>query len=103
LLFIPHDEMLTTTPSSRYIIRSFGLKLNPQTEIYHMSVTMEYAPGQDPLSSIQSIPTPAQLDEWKLYQGLEKVELRRASEQSDDFGEWNIREDGEKGIVRFQE
>lgn len=62
----------------RYILRSYGLKLNPQTELYRLTLTTERMPGQVPLETLLSIPKPADIDDWRLCERIEEMEMRRA-------------------------
>ncbi|PKS10194.1 hypothetical protein jhhlp_001944 [Lomentospora prolificans] len=79
-----------------YIIRSFGLKLDPHTDTYRMSLTMEQAPGQERVEALQLIPRPSQLDDWQLYQKVEECEIQRTG--VDEFETWRAMQKGDRVV-----
>ena len=72
--------------SHRYILRSFGLKLDPLTDTYRMTLTIEQASGQERVEAFQAIPRPSQLDDWRLYERIEEAEIQRVGK--DGFETW---------------
>ncbi|KAJ0118496.1 hypothetical protein J7T55_009279 [Diaporthe amygdali] len=78
-----------------YILRSWSLKLDQATEIYTMRLVLERMPGQTPINEILHIPGPSQLDDWKLYEKLEKERIKQ-TEGDARLTEWMIRRDQER-------
>ncbi|SPO04495.1 uncharacterized protein DNG_07180 [Cephalotrichum gorgonifer] len=61
-----------------YTLRSYALKLDPQTETYRMTLTSDRVPGQIPLETLKIVPRPAELDDWRLCDRIEEKEMIRA-------------------------
>lgn len=74
-----------------YVIHSWSIKLNINTDLYTLRLTLERMPGQKHMDDILQIPKPSQLDDWKLYEQLERDRIRR-TEGKVKFDHWtNIR------------
>lgn len=78
-----------------YILRSWSLKLDQATEIYSMRLTLERLSGQTPIEEILHIPRPSQLDDWSLYEKLERERIKQ-TEGDARLTEWIIRRDKER-------
>jgi len=74
-----------------YAVRSFGLKLEQDTEIYTMTVLLQRSPLEKPLQEILAIPRPSQLDDWKLYQMMEEREMQRVGLR--EFIAWKMKQE----------
>lgn len=73
------------------MIHSWSIKLNINTDLYTLRLTLERIPGQRHMDNILQIPKPSQLDDWKLYEQLERDRIRR-TEGKVKFDHWtNIR------------
>ncbi|KAF7543880.1 hypothetical protein G7046_g9911 [Stylonectria norvegica] len=83
-----------------YIIRQYGHKRNPQTELHRVILTLERVEGQCPMEEIVQIPRPSQLDDWLLFEKYEgeMVKQRRGDQ---GFLEWKI-EKGQERIDKEQ-
>lgn len=73
--------------NTRYRISDWSLKLNMASEIYTMRLGLERFPNQKPMSEILTIPKPSQLDEWDLYEQLERSRVRK-TEGKAKFDDW---------------
>lgn len=60
-----------------------------------MRLTLERVPGQTPMDEILHIPRPSQLDEWGLYEKLERERIKQ-TEGDARLTEWIIRRDEER-------
>lgn len=60
-----------------YIIHSWSIKLNINTDLYTLRLTLERMRGQKPMDDVLKIPKPSQLDDWKLYEQLERGRIRQ--------------------------
>lgn len=87
--------MSVLTPENSYILRSFSLKLDPATDLYCMRLTLERLPGQTPIDEILHIPRPSQLDDWSLYEKLERERIKQTEGEA-RLTEWIIGRDKER-------
>lgn len=71
----------------RYRMKCWSLKLNMVSEIYTLRLTLERLAHQKPMDEITCIPRPSQLDDWKLYEQLERARVRK-TEGKTKFDEW---------------
>ncbi|KAK7717636.1 hypothetical protein SLS64_003131 [Diaporthe eres] len=78
-----------------YILESWSLKLDQATEMYTMRLILERVPGQTPIDEILHIPRPSQLDDWILYEKLERERIKQ-TEGDARLTEWIIRRDKER-------
>ncbi|RDA83538.1 hypothetical protein CP532_4480 [Ophiocordyceps camponoti-leonardi (nom. inval.)] len=70
-----------------YTIGQYGLKLDEETSIYRLVLTLQRAPEQRPMQKMALIPLPSQLDDWRLFQKYEGDMIRqKRGEQG--FVEW---------------
>lgn len=76
-------------------MHSWSLKLNMASEMYTLRLTLERMPGQKPMDEIVQIPRPSQLDDWKLYEQLERDQVRQTQSQV-KFDNWTIARDVER-------
>ncbi|KAJ4422430.1 hypothetical protein N0V82_002878 [Gnomoniopsis sp. IMI 355080] len=72
-----------------YRISSWSLKLNMASEMYTLRLTLQRLPNQIPMEDILSIPKPSQLDEWNLYEQLERTRIRKTEGQA-KFDDWTV-------------
>lgn len=79
----------------RYIIQTWGLKLNLANDLYTIRLTLERLPNQIPLQEIAVIPKPSQLDDWNLYEQLECDQIRHTEGQV-RFDDWTVARDVER-------
>lgn len=75
------------TNETRYRIQSWSIKLNMVSEVYTLRLTLERLPNQKPMDEITHIPKPSQLDDWNLYEQLERARVRK-TEGKTKFDEW---------------
>lgn len=47
------------------------------TELFTLRLTLERLPNQKPMEEIAIIPRPSQLDDWTLYEQLERKRIRK--------------------------
>ncbi|KAF3770145.1 hypothetical protein M406DRAFT_245904 [Cryphonectria parasitica EP155] len=73
----------------QYKIHSWSIKLNMASEVYTLRLTLERLPGQTPMEKITTIPKPSQLDEWLLYEQLERDHIRQTEGQI-KLDDWTI-------------
>lgn len=59
------------------------------SEVYTLRLTLERVPGQRPMEEIIDIPKPSQLDEWSLYEQLERDRIRQTQGQV-KFDSWTM-------------
>lgn len=78
---------MDTVHATRYHISSWSLKLNMASEVYTLRLTLERFPNQKPMEDILNIPKPSQLDDWKLYEQLERTRIRKTEGQA-KLDEW---------------
>lgn len=83
-----------THSSNRYNLRSFALKLDPQTDVFRMTLTGDRAPNQVPLETLRSVPRPAELDDWRLCKRIEEREMYNAG-RGHEYTEWKMQEKGD--------
>lgn len=57
------------------------------SEVYTLRLTLERLPHQTPMEEIANIPKPSQLDDWRLYEQLERARVRK-TEGRTKFDEW---------------
>lgn len=60
-----------------------------------MRLTLERVVGQTPIDEILHIPRPSQLDDWRLYEKLEKGRIKQ-TEGDARLTDWIIRRDKER-------
>lgn len=60
-----------------------------------MRFILERVPGQTPIDEILHIPRPSQLDDWTLYEKLERERIKQ-TEGDARLTEWMIRRDKER-------
>ena len=60
-----------------------------------MRLILERMPGQTPMDDILHIPRPSQLDDWSLYEKLEKERIKRTEGEA-TLTEWIMRRDKER-------
>lgn len=60
-----------------------------------MRLILERMPGQTPMDEILHIPRPSQLDDWSLYEKLERERIKQ-TEGDARLTEWMIRRDKER-------
>lgn len=60
-----------------------------------MRLILERVPGQIPMGEILHIPRPSQLDDWSLYEKLERERIKQ-TEGDASVTEWIIRRDKER-------
>lgn len=70
-----------------YVIHTWSIKLNVNTELYTLRLTLERVPGQRHMDDVLRIPKPSQLDDWKLYEQLERDRIRQ-TEGKVKFDHW---------------
>lgn len=58
-------------------------------EVYTLRLTLERMPGQVSMAELLPIPRPSQLDEWDLYEQLERERIRQTQGQV-KFDTWTI-------------
>lgn len=59
----------------------WSIKLNAARDIYTLRLTLERLPGQKPMEELMRIPRPSQLDDWLLYEQLERKRIRQTEGQ----------------------
>lgn len=60
-----------------YIIHNWSIKLNINTDLYTLRLTLERVRGQKSMDEVIKIPKPSQLDDWKIYEQLERGWIRQ--------------------------
>lgn len=65
------------------------------SEVYTLRLTLERLPGQKPMDQIIQIPRPSQLDDWHLYEQLERDQIRQTQGRV-KFDNWTIARDVER-------
>jgi hypothetical protein len=78
-----------SSDSYRYIIRQYGEKLDVNTEVHRLELTLERIAGQAPLEDIRKIPKPSQLDDWILFEKLE-AEMIKQTRGNQGFLAWKV-------------
>ncbi|KAI2637467.1 hypothetical protein GGS21DRAFT_480644 [Xylaria nigripes] len=78
-----------------YIIRQYGSKLDDNTNVHRLELTLERAVDQRPFEEIRKIPKPSQLDDWALYEKLEGDKVKKFQGHS-SYVEWKIKRQEEK-------
>lgn len=63
--------------------------------MYSMRLILERLPGQTPIDEILHIPRPSQLDDWSLYEKLEREQIKQTQGDA-RLTEWIIRRDKER-------
>lgn len=77
----------------RYTIRSYGYKLNIETEVYRLELTLERVKDQQKsMMELELIPTPSELDDWQLYNRF-LGEHFRSQEGDVGYSDWKIAEE----------
>ncbi|KAJ6780294.1 hypothetical protein PWT90_07534 [Aphanocladium album] len=79
----------------QYIIRQYGHKLQPETGLHRVIITLERVPGQKAMEELTQIPRPSQMDDWMIFERYEgeMVKKRRGNEA---FTEWKVEKAQEK-------
>ncbi|KAF4585661.1 hypothetical protein GQ602_004966 [Ophiocordyceps camponoti-floridani] len=70
-----------------YSIRQYGLKLDDETGLYRVVLTLERVPGQRPMVEVVTIPLPSQIDDWQLFEKYE-ADMVRQKRGEQAFVEW---------------
>ncbi|PSR94435.1 PUA-like domain-containing protein [Coniella lustricola] len=78
-----------------YIMQSWSLKLNMVNDMYALRLTLERMPNQGPLEQITAIPKPSQLDDWNLYEQLERTQIKNTEGQV-RLNSWTVARDVER-------
>ncbi|POS73559.1 hypothetical protein DHEL01_v208052 [Diaporthe helianthi] len=78
-----------------YILRSWSFKLDQATDLYCMRLILERVPGQKSIDEILHIPRPSQLDDWNLYEKLERERIKQTEGEA-RLTELIIRRDKER-------
>jgi hypothetical protein len=60
-----------------------------------MRIVLDRLPGQTPMDEILHIPRPSQLDDWSLYEKLERERIKQTEGEA-ILTEWIIRRDVER-------
>lgn len=81
--------------ADRYIIHSWSIKLNITTDLYTLRLTLERISGQRSMDDVMKIPKPSDLDDWKLYEQLERDRIRD-TEGKVRFDDWSNTRNAEK-------
>lgn len=77
-------------------MRSWSIKLNIVSEIYTLRLIIDRLPNQKPMEEITIIPRPSQLDDWNLYEQLERGQIRK-TEGKTKFDVWTAGRKVERG------
>ncbi|KAJ9154729.1 PUA-like domain-containing protein [Pleurostoma richardsiae] len=78
-----------------YRIRQWGQKLDVNTNIYRLEVTLDRVKGQKSMDDVKKTPKPSQIDDWHLYEKLESEWIKQR--QGDTaFMDWRMRREEEK-------
>ncbi|KUI54443.1 hypothetical protein VP1G_01721 [Cytospora mali] len=83
-----------------YILASWSLKLCPCTNLYTLRVVLERLPRQKPMKEVLRVPKPSQLDDWTLYEQLEKERIEQR-EGAVRFMDWETAREKEKSEREF--
>ncbi|KPM41515.1 hypothetical protein AK830_g5019 [Neonectria ditissima] len=78
-----------------YIIRQYGQKLNPKTNLHRVVLTLERVRDQVPVENILKIPRPSQLDDWKMFETYEGETIKQIKGQQ-GFLNWKMEKAGDK-------
>ncbi|KAH8821746.1 hypothetical protein F5884DRAFT_768954 [Xylogone sp. PMI_703] len=78
-----------------YIVRRYGQTRTEGTDISHLEITLERAPGQTPMEELRRIPLPSQRDDWRQYRRMLGEDIR-SREGEIAFKQWKIVQDAEK-------
>ncbi|KAI0114844.1 hypothetical protein F4814DRAFT_448681 [Daldinia grandis] len=79
-----------------FTIKQYGCKLDNNTNIYRLELTLEHVPNQKvSLEDIEGIPRPSQLDDWNLYEKLEGDKIKLLQGET-SYLEWKLRRQEEK-------
>lgn len=73
--------------SFRYVIRQYGHRLNPQTELHRITLSLERVPGQKAMDEVTKIPRPSQVDDWNMFERHEGDMIKRWM-GTEAFGDW---------------
>ncbi|KAK3380231.1 PUA-like domain-containing protein [Lasiosphaeria ovina] len=76
-------------------LTNYRHKLDVNTEIYRLELTLARVDGQPPMSELAKIPTPSQLDEWHLYEKLEADKIRQATGEQMAF-QWKVQKEADR-------
>lgn len=89
------DRILTHLSKS-FTVKQYGCKLDSNTNVYRLELTLEHVPNQKvSLEDIESIPRPSQLDDWNLYEKLEGDKIKLLQGET-SYLEWKLRRQEEK-------
>ncbi|KAI9744130.1 MAG: hypothetical protein M1818_002282 [Claussenomyces sp. TS43310] len=83
----------------RYKLERYGLKLNPGTNRYRMTVVLEKVDLKNDTAFLTSIPTASQLDDWEAYRKMEDDHVQ-AKLGLTEFEKWRTEQWEEEGKRR---
>ncbi|PQK12119.1 hypothetical protein BB8028_0003g07370 [Beauveria bassiana] len=78
-----------------YIIRQYGHKLQEETGIHRVVITLERVLGQKPMEELVQVPRPSQMDEWLIFEKYEG-EMVKKRQGNEAFTEWKVEKAQEK-------
>ncbi len=81
--------------SCRWKIVSYRQKLDDNTGIYRLELTIERVEGQLPMDAVAKIPRPSQLDDWQLYEKLETEKIRKIKGER-ELLQWRLHREEDK-------
>ncbi|RCI11094.1 hypothetical protein L249_7184 [Ophiocordyceps polyrhachis-furcata BCC 54312] len=81
-----------------YTIGQYGLKLDEETSIYRVVLTLQRVPEQRPMHKMVLVPLPSQLDDWRLFQKYEG-DMVRQKRGEQGFLEWKTAKAEERVIL----
>ncbi|KAM3514653.1 hypothetical protein MY11210_001759 [Beauveria gryllotalpidicola] len=79
----------------QYIIRQYGHRLQAETGLHRVVITLERVPGQKPMEEIVQVPRPSQMDEWLIFEKFEG-EMVKKRQGNEAFTEWKVEKAQEK-------
>lgn len=68
---------LGSLTENSYILDKYSQRLNTQTEMYQLILTLKRLPNQTPIMELLKIPRPSQMDDWHLYEKHEGEMLKQ--------------------------
>ncbi|OAA77713.1 sra-ydg [Akanthomyces lecanii RCEF 1005] len=78
-----------------YVIRQYGHKLQADTGLHRVVITLERVPGQRPMDELLQIPRPSQMDDWIIFEKYEG-EMVKKRQGNEAFTEWKVEKAQEK-------